>query len=168
MSQFVAALHEEIRRLARKEVRALTSVTRRAASQHRREIAALKRQLRQLSRQLSALETLGRKQVLTAPAAELVDGKARFSPGWIKVRRTRLKLSAQEYGKLIGVSGQTIYKWELGKGRPRAGALARLLAVKGIGRREARLRLEMLAGNKKAPAAKRGRKATNVRRKARK
>ncbi|MCY3020942.1 MAG: helix-turn-helix transcriptional regulator [Planctomycetota bacterium] len=158
MSRFAAALQQEIRRLARKEVRALTSVTRRAAAQHRRDIASLKRQVRVLTRQVAVLETLERKQAAIAPAPQPAAEKARFSPGWVRTRRARLGLSAEAYGKLIGVSPLTIYQWEHGKSRPRRNALARLVAVKDIGRREALQRLEMLAGNKKRQPAKRARK----------
>lgn len=161
MPRFAAVLQEEIRRLARKEVRALTAVTRRAAAQHRRDIAGLKRQARLLARQVAALETLERGHAAVAPAPETAVERARFSPGWIKARRGRLKLSAEAYGKLIGVSGLTVYQWERGKTRPRKGALARLVAVRDIGRREALRRLEMLERAKKpkpARAKKRGRK----------
>ena len=154
MSRFAAALQEEIRRLARKEVKALTAVTRRAATQHRRDIAGLKRQVRLLTRQVAALETLARRQAALSPAPTPLVEKARFSPGWIKTRRQRLKLSAEAYGRLVGVSELTVYLWERGRSRPRKEALARLVAVKDIGRREALRRLEMLAGGKKRPTAK--------------
>ena len=154
MPRFAAALQEEIRRLARKEVKALTAVTRRAAAQHRRDIASLKRQARLLTRQVAALETLARRQAAIPPAPAPLVEKARFSPGWIKTRREKLKLSAKDYGRLIGVSALTVYKWESGKSRPRKEALARLVAVKDIGRREALRRLEMLARENRRPAAK--------------
>ena len=43
MTDIAKALKEEIRRLARKEIRAHVGTTRRATVQHRREIAQLKR-----------------------------------------------------------------------------------------------------------------------------
>jgi DNA-binding transcriptional regulator YiaG len=152
MPRFAAVLQEEIRRLARKEVRALTSVTRRAASQHRREIAALKRQARLLIRQVAVLETLARRHAAVPSASEPVVEKARFSPSWIKTRRERLKLSAADYGRLMGVSGLAIYQWEHGKSRPRSESLAKLVAVRDMGRREALRRLEMLGDAKKPKA----------------
>ena len=114
----------------------------------------LKRQVRLLTRQVAALEVLGRGQAAIPPAPTPLAEKARFSPGWIKTRREKLKLSANDYGRLIGVSALTVYKWEGGKSRPRKEALARLVAVKDIGRQEALRRLETLAGEKKRPAAK--------------
>ena len=45
MPNLAATLKEEIRRLARKEIRVQMGATRRAAVQHRREIARLKKEL---------------------------------------------------------------------------------------------------------------------------
>jgi DNA-binding transcriptional regulator YiaG len=72
----------------------------------------------------------------------------RFSPRSVKAQRARLKLSAADYGKLVGVSGLTIYSWESGKSRPRQKQFAGLVAVRGIGRREALAKLEAMRKNK--------------------
>lgn len=61
-----------------------------------------------------------------------------------KTQRDRLGLSAKDYGLLVGVSGLTIYNWEQGKSRPRQAQLASLAAVRGIGKREANAKLELL------------------------
>jgi DNA-binding transcriptional regulator YiaG len=50
-------------------------------------------------------------------------------------------LSAADFGLLIGVSGQSIYKWEDGKVRPRAKQLQAILSLRGLGKREAAERL---------------------------
>lgn len=158
MPQFATALQDEIRRLARKEVKALTAVTRRAAVQHRRDIADLKRQVLKLSKLVNVLDTLERKRAPSQAAPESALEKARFSPGWIKARRERLKLSADGYAKLIGVSGLSVYNWEKGKSKPRKEALAKLVAIKEIGRREALRRLGMMNGGAKPKAGRAARK----------
>ena len=165
MSRFAAALQDEIRRLARKEVKALTAVTRRAAVQHRRDIAGLKRQVLKLSKTVSVLDTLERKRAPVQAASESAVERARFSPKWIKSRREKLNLSAEAYGKLIGVSGQTVYNWELGESKPRKDALAKLVAVKIIGRREALRRLERFNDAKQVKGALSLKKAKNGKRK---
>ena len=58
------------------------------------------------------------------------------------------------YAKLVGVSPITIYNWEQGKTRPQKAQLASLVAVRGIGKREALEKLEVL----KAEAEKAARK----------
>lgn len=158
MPRFAAALQDEIRRLSRKEVKALTAVTRRAAVQHRRDIADLKRSVLRLTKQVNMLDKLERKRAPAQAAPESAE-KARFSPKWIKSRRQKLNLSAESYAKLIGVSGLSVYNWELGKSKPRKDALAKLVAVKDMGRREALRRLEALNVTKKTKAPRKLRKS---------
>ena len=66
----------------------------------------------------------------------------------MKAQRSRLGLSAADYGKLVGVSGLTIYNWEHEKSRPRQAQLAALVAVRGIGKREALMKLAELTAKK--------------------
>ena len=68
----------------------------------------------------------------------------RYSARSVRAQRKRLGLSAEQYGRLVGVSGLTIYHWEHGKARPRKAQLAALIAVRGIGKRDALKRLETL------------------------
>ena len=44
----------------------------------------------------------------------------------MKAQRSRLGLSAADYGKLVGVSGLTIHNWEHQKARPRKAQLSNL------------------------------------------
>jgi DNA-binding transcriptional regulator YiaG len=142
VANFVIPLQEEIRRLARKEIKAQVGATKQTVAGYRREIAALKRALNQQARRLAALE--GRSgssaPAATADAAPLEEG-VRFSRRSVKAQRARLGLSAHDYGRLVGVSGLTIYNWEQGKSRPRAAQLAALAAVRNIGKRAARAKL---------------------------
>ncbi len=146
MSEFASALQTEIRRLARKEVKALTAVTKKASVQHRRDIAALKRVVHAQERKLAVLERLERKRSAIAQAPEsAADGK-RFSHRWLKALRVKLKLSAEDYGRLAGLSGLSIYKLERGDSKPRKATLARLVAVRAMGKREAVSRLALKNG----------------------
>ncbi len=60
MTTLAIVLKDEIRRLARKEIKAQTSKQARAVAQYRREIARLKRQHRDLEKQLAYLSTNAR------------------------------------------------------------------------------------------------------------
>jgi DNA-binding transcriptional regulator YiaG len=142
MANLVATLKAEIRRLARKEIKSELNATRRAATQHRRDIAQLKRVIRAQEKRIAALQA-GKAGAVPQPQAD--DGVpqgTRFSAKSVRSQRARLKLSAAEYGKLVGVSGQTIYLWEQGKTRPGKAQFARLVAIRGIGRRAALGQLE--------------------------
>ena len=143
MADLAGALKEEIRRLARKEIKAETGATKQAVAQYRREIAGLKRQLREQEKKIAFLEDQERKRLEEPEAEELAEG-ARFSARSVKAQRERLGLSAADYATLVGVSPLTIYNWEKGKSRPRREQLAALVAVRGIGKREALRRLELL------------------------
>ncbi len=144
MADLAGALKEEIRRLARKEIRAETGATKQAVAQYRREIAKLKRQVQDQEKKIAFLETQERKRLEEPQAAEETTKGVRFSARSVKSQRERLGLSAADYAKLVGVSSLTIYNWEQGKSRPRKEPLAALVAVRGIGKREALARLELL------------------------
>lgn len=146
MPNIAAVLKEEIRRLARREIRQQISKTRRAAAQHRREIARLKRQLSLQEQKLRALESREGldKTATPADAENGIPPTTRFSPRSVRAQRKRLKLSAQQFARLLGVSPQTVYLWEQGKSRPRRSQLAALVAVRSLGRREALRRLAEL------------------------
>lgn len=144
MPNLAAAIKEEILRLAKKEVKSQTGATKQAVAQYRREIASLKRQMRKQDQKIAFLEAQEKKRLEVAPAAEEAAEGVRFSARSVRAQRERLGLSAADYAKLVGVSSLTIYNWELGKTRPRQEQLAALVAVRGIGKREALKRLELL------------------------
>jgi DNA-binding transcriptional regulator YiaG len=149
MSNVAAALREEICRLARKEIKSQVGTTKQAVAQHRREIAALKRQVQEQTKKIDFLEAQERKRV-ARPARSSADAvNVRFSSRSVKAQRDRLGLSAKDYGLLVGVSGLTIYNWEQDKSRPRQAQLAALAAVRGMGKREALARLELLRSDKR-------------------
>lgn len=148
MANLAAALKDEIRRLAKKEIRSATGTTKQAVAQYRRDIASLKRQVQEQQKKIAFLESRERKRLGRPKAAEELAEGARFSARSVKSQRERLGLSAADYAKLVGVSPLTIYNWEHGKSRPRKGPLAALVALRGIGKREAMARLDLLEAEK--------------------
>ncbi len=145
MANLAAAIKDEIQRLARKEIKSQTGSTKQAVAQYRREIASLKRQVRKQETKIAFLECQEKKRLAEPPATDEAAEGIRFSARSVKAQRMRLGLSAADYAKLVGVSALTIYNWEQGKTRPRQEQLAALVAVRGIGKREAWSRLELLS-----------------------
>jgi len=144
MSNMAVVLRDEIRRLARKEIRAMVGTTQKAVAQYRREIANLKRLLNKQEKSVSQLKRhLSERQELSVGEEGPLEG-VRFSARSVRAQRRRLGLSAADYGRLVGVSALTIYNWESGKSRPRQAQFAGLVAVRGIGKREAAARLASL------------------------
>ena len=151
MPNIAGVLREEIRRLAKKEIKAEVGTTRRAAVQYRRDIAKLKRLVGQQDKEIKHIKKrLQQQQSQSQPTEEQLEG-VRFSARSVKAQRQRLGLSAADYGKLVGVSGLTIYSWEHEKARPRKAQLAALVAVRGIGKRESLMKLAELGAVKKRP-----------------
>ncbi len=96
MPNLASVLKDEIRRLARKEVRAEMRALKSASAQYRRDIAALKRKVNEHEREIVRL----RKAAAKGPAVgSSADGGAstRFSPDWVAKHREKLGLSAADY-----------------------------------------------------------------------
>ena len=142
MPNVMNTLNEQIRRLARREIRASIKATRKATSQYRRDIAALKREIAALRRSQAFLEKQEkRRRGASAVSTAASDKSLRFRADGMKTHRAKLGLSAADYAKLVGVSGLTIYHWESKKAKPRRSQLSKLASVRGLGKREAIKRL---------------------------
>jgi DNA-binding transcriptional regulator YiaG len=144
MPNIATVLKEEIARVARKEVRGETQKLKKSSTQSRTDIAALKRRILSLEQQIKRLAKTGASK--TSPAASKEPASnLRFSAKGLAAQRNRLKLSATEVALLLGVSAQSIYKWEAGKARPRACQLPMISNLRKMGKREATARLAALA-----------------------
>lgn len=143
MPNIAQVLRDEILRLARKENRHQNAATKRAAAQHRRDIAALKRQVASLQRTVNVLSKRASRIEPTVAASRAEGGvKLRFVAKGLRSHRARLGLSAGEFGKLVGASANSVYAWETGKTVPRREQVARIAAVRTMGKREAAQRLK--------------------------
>lgn len=140
MPNIASILKQEISRVARKEVRGETQTLKKSSAQYRTDIAALKRRVTDLEKQIDRLvKSSAKKTPMVKP--EEAAANIRFSAKGLAAQRSRLGLSAAQMGLLLGVSGQSIYKWEAGKARPRANQLPAIAQLKKIGKRELSERL---------------------------
>jgi DNA-binding transcriptional regulator YiaG len=144
MPNIANLLKNEIARVARKEVRAETLGLKKAIAPYRAQIAELRRRTRELELQIRRLGRVTAKVVSAVPDEEPGERNLRFSAKGLATQRKRLGLSAQAFGALIGASGQSIYKWEEGKTRPRAKHLPKIAELRGMGKKEAAARLAAL------------------------
>ena len=136
MSNVAQVLKAEISRIAKKELRAETHSMKKAQASLRSDIAALKKQARQLEQAVRVLGKHAQKAQKTTPAPSASDEKpkTRFSAKSLASQRRRLGLSAEDIGRLVGASGQSVYNWEAGKARPRDSLLAAIAALRTLGR----------------------------------
>lgn len=146
MPNIAAIFKAETARIARKEVRAEADRLKSAIATQRSELANLKRvvgalqkELRSVSREL-AKQT---KSLQAGPAAQQDKDATefRFSARGLASNRKRLGLSAEDFGLLVGASGQSVYLWESGRSKPRTSNLAVLASLRTLGKREAAARL---------------------------
>lgn len=138
MPNIANVLREEIIRLARKELRGESAALKKASAQYRSDIAGLKRQVRDLERQVARLS----KGVATQRPEEQTPLKVRFGAKGFAAQRHRLGLSASELGFLLNCSGQSVYKWEQGKARPRAKHMPAIAALRKLSKSQAAKVLE--------------------------
>jgi DNA-binding transcriptional regulator YiaG len=142
MSDIAALLKGEINRLSKKVVRQHLEPLRSVTTAQKRQISTLKKQVADLEREVAKLRRKTPSSVKAEPAEE--GSNIRFVAKGFRSLRSRLGLSAEELAALLGVSGQTVYNWEHERAKPRASQLASIAALRGIGKKEARARLEAL------------------------
>lgn len=148
MPNIASVLKEEIARVARKESRGDNQKLKKSSAQYRTDIAALKRRVLALEKLVTRLGKPSRRASAAAgnESAEETGTRLRFSAKGLASQRKRLGLSAAEAGAIIGVSGQSIYKWEDAKARPRASQLPGIATLRGMSKKQAAAKLAELAG----------------------
>ena len=70
MPNIAIAIRDEIRRLAKREIKATTQSTKQAVAQHRRDIAMLKRLVQVQQKEIRFLKTQESKRLNQPPTAE--------------------------------------------------------------------------------------------------
>lgn len=148
MPNLAAVLKQEIARLARRESRGQMKGLRKASAQFRRDIARLKRDASGLAAEIARLKR-GAGKGAVPQTSDADSSTVRFRAQGVASHRKRLGVSAADFGKLVGVTGHTIYKWEHGTSRPRKAQLTALASIRRLGRREALARLKQM----RAPTA---------------
>ncbi|WP_281783324.1 helix-turn-helix domain-containing protein [Sinimarinibacterium flocculans] len=142
MADIQAFFRSEIARLSKKVVKQYVSPLHAAISAQRRDLAELRRQVTNLER---TSKKLGKNSTKPLRVDEASETKLRFRAQGFRNHRERLGISAEEAGTLIGVSGQTVYNWEHGKATPRNSQLPAIAALRELGKREARRKLDELS-----------------------
>jgi DNA-binding transcriptional regulator YiaG len=164
MGKMEGVFRTEVVRLAKRELNKVTFPL-------RRDVRSLKRTLKEFRKTILELKQFAdrqRKQLeqregQLAVTPEEVK-KVRISPRLIQALRRRLGLSQRELANLAGVSVGAVYQWETGKFVPRDEKKGVLVALRKLGRREARRLLSSIP----VQSSRKGRKERRPRRKHRK
>ncbi len=143
MSAFAKQLKDEITRVANRKVRENAMAMKKTWAQQRADNAALKKRLSALERALKQLSK-GAVSVASVKAASEAQ-RARFRASGFATLRKKLGINAAQTASLLGVSDQSIYKWEQGRVRPRAAQLEAIVQLRKMGKRAVHKRLAELA-----------------------
>ena len=144
MPNIAAVLKQEIARVAKRQSKGELEQAKRALAAYRKQLTELRRRLQTLERQVKRSLKQARTPAVTD--SEESAPSLRFRPAGLKAHRERLGLSAQQAGRLMGVSALSVYKWESGKTRPRAKQLEAIAQLRSMGKRQAAAQLEALEG----------------------
>jgi len=166
MPNIAKVLREEISRISRHEAKVAVTPVRKANAKVRPDVAYLKNRVTTLEKELKRLNIVVINLVSTqpAPAAAHVNDKVRILGRGVKSLRRKLGLTQEELGKLTGVSLGGVRAWERQQGmlKLKDASKAAILSIKGIGKAEARKRLDAMKPTKKVVA--KDRKAAKARR----
>lgn len=137
MSNIMKELKAEITRLARKEIKRELTPLKRGSAAHRSLIAGLRRQMGALQKELATLKKAIPSQGAALDAKE-PEGRFWISGRGVKTLRKRLGLTQKEFGRLVGVSSQSVVNWESQKGKIglRKAPAEKLQGMRDMGKRE--------------------------------
>ena len=157
MPNVMSVLKAEITRLAKKEAKAAVDPVRKPSIGARKTLADLKQRVAALEKQVKGLNAVLAKVPQPEPVAPVTD-KARITAKGMRSLRKKLRLTREQFAKLMGVTSHGVYLWEHKNGPLRVRETTRkaILAIRDLGAKEAKQKLAEIQPAKK-PAAKRGR-----------
>jgi len=134
MPDFKQTFQDEVRRLARKELKAFEA----KINEQKKTINALTKRVNELEKkQAAAPAAVKPASEAVQSAAPAADGrKARFSPKSLVKFRKKYSLSQKALAILLGVTPFTVSHWEIGKNRPRTNQIEAFSALAKLGKRK--------------------------------
>jgi DNA-binding transcriptional regulator YiaG len=139
------ALKVEIRRLARKEAKTLVDGATKALRGNKKHLAELKKQVAELKREVASIRrSAGAVEKHEQASAKGAPTRGRITAKGIVSLRARLGVSQGELGRLCGVGGGAVSHWEAQRSSPKGDALATLMAIRGLGKKEVVRRLSRI------------------------
>jgi DNA-binding transcriptional regulator YiaG len=137
LAKIEMAIKDAIARGARKHVRSVATPLRRDVRRLRQTVRALRAELKALRAVAARWESQAGREWQPAVSEEEARG-ARLSPRLIRKLRTRLALTQAAVARLVGVSAAAVVQWEQGRAAPAGKNRSALVALRRIGRRQAK------------------------------
>lgn len=157
MGKVEAIIKSEIVRLAKREMRKVAAPLRRDVRTLKGAVSQLRKTVFNLDRLIALHKKEWEKEPPLKAAPEEVE-TSRISPRLIQSLRRRLGLSQRDLARLAGVTPLAVYQWESGVFKPKKEKKGVLVALRKLGRREAKRLLEERKAKeteKKVPSPKR-------------
>ena len=168
MPNVASILKQEISRVARKEAKSFFKTLPGSMGSLKKTVSEQKKRISVLEAKIAKFEKiLAKDSKIALPKPEELEHSRLGAKNIVKLRK-KLELTRAEMAKLVGASTNSVFLWENGKATPRAAAKAKIIALRGLGKREIKKLLAGLDAKKEAapsaveskPEAKRrGRKA---------
>ena len=138
MSNIQKALNEMAVRIARREVNSKVRPLEKKIKELKFAVRLMQKLVDRQEKAISALSKnpASDEKIEPLPAGTLEN--SRLSPKLISVLRKKLKLSRNLFGKLLGVTSNTVFMWEYGRSRPRPEYRARIISLRKLGKRKIR------------------------------
>ena len=131
MPDFKQTFQDEVRRLARKELKALDE----KIAEQKKTINALLKRVNELEKK-QAVPAAAAVKSAAAPAEEDKGRKIRFSAKSLQKFRKKYAVSQKALAALLEVTPFTVSHWEIGKNRPRTAQIAAFYALMKLGKRK--------------------------------
>ena len=139
MPNIATVLKQEIRRLARREARALVRPVKNALLRERKSVAALRARVASQGNEIERLQARMRAVGSMRPkVSEDTLKKTRWRRDTVRAIRMSLGLSQADFAQLVGVSANAVYQWESNRSSPQQKYRTVMLGLRGMGKRDAR------------------------------
>ncbi len=155
MPNVASILKQEIARVARKEAKSFFKALPGSLSGLKKTVSEQKRKIAALEAKVAKLEkALAKDSKIALPKPEELEHSRLGAKNVAKLRK-KLDLTRAEMAKLIGVNPNSVFLWENGKATPRTAAKAKIIALRGLGKKEIRKMLgDLEPKSETAPTAK--------------
>lgn len=137
MPNFQQILNEEVRRLARKEIKAQAAPMLKTVSDLKQQVRELRNQIKTLNEQiLKSQDQTDIRKAAEAEEASPAEKQIRLTAARIRSCREKLGLSRKDFADLIGTTFVSVSNWENGKTIPRLSQKKKIVAIRDMGKRE--------------------------------
>lgn len=136
MSNLNLVFRKEVSRIVSRETRGVVDPLVAKVLALKKEIAEQKQMLKVLVENAGLQSKIVSVKDKIKPLPEEALGNVRIGGGLIKKMRSKLKMSRVILAKMLGVSQNSVYQWESGKVRPRKQVIARLVALRNMGKKD--------------------------------